>query len=576
MFKNSKSKNTSETDRKNSLRLWPGIVIVVLQWLIRFGIPVIEPDGLMIAVSGGLFGGLAVFIWWIFFSRAPRFERWSAILLILITMVATFQILHVSIATANVGMMFGIFSIPVLSLAFVLWAVLTRNLNQSTRRITMVFTILFSIGFWALLRSEGMDGEIHHKLVWRWSKTAEERLLAKNKEITGLIITDTSVISKVAEWPGFRGPNRDAVVNGLKIKTDWSKNPPVEMWRKPIGPGCSSFAVHGNLLFTQEQRGEYEMVTCYNLNTGDPVWDHKDSTRFWDSHAGAGPRSTPTLSKGHVYTLGATGILNALNELDGSVIWSRNAASDTKVEIPGWGYTGSPLVTDSLVIVSVSGKLAVYHSFTGEPVWYGPDGGESYSSPHLISIDGVQQILFTSKTCASGFALADGKILWSIPWTGAPIIQPMQFTNSLVFLNEGNLKGLRQIEIKNASGSWTTHEKWISDKVKMNFNDFVIHKGYVFGFDGPYLSCIDSKTGESKWKGGRYSGQVLLLADQDLLLILSEKGDLFLVMAKPDKFTELAKFPVFKAKTWNHPVLAGNILIVRNSEEMAAFKLALF
>jgi outer membrane protein assembly factor BamB len=380
-----------------------------------------------------------------------------------------------------------------------------------------------------------------------------------------------------AEWPGFRGPQRDGAVRGVRIKTDWSQSPPVELWRRPIGPGWPSFAVRGDVFYTQEQRGDDEVVACYRLTTGEPVWAHRDAARFWESNAGAGPRATPTLNRGRVYTFGATGILNALNADNGAVVWSRNVASDSDTEVPAWGFASSPLVIDDVVIVAAAGKLVAYEFATGAPRWTGPDGGGSYSSPHPLAIGGIRQILLLSGDGATSIAPADGKLLWKHSWPGSTIVQPALTDDGDVLITTGGAAGgigTRRIAVTHASGGWSVKERWTSIGLKPYFNDFVVHKGYAFGFDSRILSCIDLKDGKRNWKGGRYGhGQLVLLPDQDLLLVLSEEGELALVGATPDEFRELARFPAVEGKTWNHPALADGVLLVRNGQEMAAFRL---
>jgi outer membrane protein assembly factor BamB len=381
----------------------------------------------------------------------------------------------------------------------------------------------------------------------------------------------------MANWPGFRGPHRDGIVRGVRIRTDWPASPPVEMWRRPVGPGWSSFAVRGDLLYTQEQRGDDEVVSCHNLITGAPVWRHTDAVRFWESNAGAGPRATPTLGGGRLYTFGATGILNALDASNGTVVWSRNVASDTGAEVPVWGFSNSPVVVDDVVIVH-AGMLVAYGLATGDRRWSGPARGGSYSSPQLLMIGGVAQILMMSETGATSVAPADGTLLWEHPWPGSPIVQPARVADGDVLVSTAGASGgigMRRLAVAHGSGGWKVEERWTSIGLKPYFNDFVVHKGHAFGFDGSILACIDLQDGQRRWKGGRYGyGQLVLLPDQDLLLVLSEEGELALVAATPDRFTELARFPGVEGKTWNHPVLAGDVLLVRNGQEMAAFRLS--
>lgn len=561
---------------RKPLRLWPGIVAVALQWLGWFVLPAIAPKAVFVALLMGVFGGLAIVLWWLFFSRAPWLERIGALVLIVLALIGTKRIVHESIAGGAMGMLLYILAIPVFGLALVAWATITRRFTTTARRIALLVTIALGCGVFMLVRTGGLTAEFKNDLHWRWSKTPEERLLAQASEESPAPASQAAPANPDNGWTGFRGPQRDGAVRGVKIKTDWNTSPPQQLWRRPVGPGWSSFAVHDGRLFTQEQRGEEEMVSCHDLKTGKPVWTHRDRARFYESNAGAGPRATPALSNGRVYAQGATGIVNALDEQTGKVIWTRNAVSDTGAKVPGWGIAGSPLVVNDLVIVAAAGNLVAYEIESGKPRWFGPSGGSGYSSPQLVTINGVQQVVLLKSSGAISVSLADGKLLWEHEWGGEPIIQPAVMTNGDLLLSVSEASGLRRLAVGQTSGAWNVQERWTSEELSPWFNDFVVHNGHAFGFNGSSLACINLEDGKLKWKGNkRYGyGQMVLLPEQDVLIVLSEQGELALVKATTDQFTEVAHFPALEGKTWNHPVLAGDVLLVRNDHEMAAFRLS--
>jgi hypothetical protein len=602
------------------------------------GASVFEMPVEVIGMMAGLACGLGIVLWWLFFSRAAWSERIGAIVLMVVALMITYQLADVSIQGSHQGLMLPLYSIPVVTAALVIWAVATRSLQDRARRTWMVAVIVLACVPFVLMRTAGVLGagsELH----WRWTPTPEELLLARGTDTlkplpsapapapvemskapveansiaastiaaddeppaspldrtpataapasaakTGSAAAAASNASRArepeeSEWPGFRGPNRDGVVPGLRINTDWSAAPPVQIWRRPIGPGWSSFAVHGDLLYTQEQRGEDEIVACYTVSTGEPVWRHRDPIRFYESNAGAGPRATPTLHDGRVYSMGATGVLNALDARTGALLWTRNAATDTGKTVPDWGIASSPLAFEDLVIVAVAGQLAAYDARTGVPRWTGQAGGTGYSSPHLTTIDGVPQVMLMRGARTISVAPSDGTLLWEHS-SGPPansVVQPALIAEGEVLIAPGDAMGglgLHRIGVSRSEGGWKVEPRWVSRGLKAYFNDFVVHKGHAYGFDGSILASVDLTDGERKWKGGRYgNGQLVLLKAQDLLLVTSEEGALVLVRATPERFEEVAKVQVMNAKTWNHPVVVRDVLLVRNGEEMAAFRL---
>ena len=347
---------------RKPLRLWPGVVAVVLLLLAKYGLKAAVPGfkGFALGAQASFIGVALVLLWWLLLSRARWYERLGALGLMVAALGGAWALKHESMGP----FWLLVYAVPLLCVAFVASAVASRHFADGPRRATMAATIMVVCCGWILVRTEGISGDHVAKFAWRWSPTGEEKLQARGVEapvapppmVTSPAAPSAAPVAAPSvrplaaaseppdpvaaagpEWPGFRGPHRDGVVRGARIATDWSASPPVLVWRRPVGPGWSSFAVRGSVFYTQEQRGEEEVVAAYELSTGKPVWTHRDAARFFESNAGAGPRATPTLSRDRVYTFGATGILNALDAEDGSVVWSRNVASDTGAKRPDLG-----------------------------------------------------------------------------------------------------------------------------------------------------------------------------------------------------------------------------------------------
>ncbi len=583
-------------------RLWPALVLIVAYWL---GWVVVTPLKETLHVNGfmqfmyyfwaPMIVAALMLVWVLFLSRLAWLDRLCFVGWLAIGGIAARYLVDRS-------MLFGLimYGLPVAMTAAVVWLVVMRGAPTLFMRLGLVAVCVASWGYYALIRIDGIDGNLATTRNWRWVQTSEQRYEMELRSVAHRSgprpsadegssvrqLTPDDLAISAGDWPEFRGVKRDGTVHGVSVATDWKAQKPRELWRRRVGPGWSSFATVGNFAFTQEQRGEQEVAVCFDIATGEEIWSHTDQARFWEVVAGAGPRATPTLHEGKLYTQGASGVLDCLDAATGDLVWKRDIKADAQVkDPPAWGYASSPLVTHGLVITFAGGKdsqsVFAYDAATGQPKWHGGQGTHSYSSPHLASIGGTEQVLMVSDHGLESFDPASGALLWESPWSMQGMFrvnQPLVLSGDAtlpdrVLISTGMSMGSKLVAVKKVSDKWDVSEQWFTKDYSPYFNDAVVYEGHLYGFDGPIFLCVDLATGKKLWKKGRYGhGQVLLVADQGLLIILSEKGELVLVAADPKDLKERGKFQAIKGKTWNHPVLVGTRLLVRNDQEMACFE----
>lgn len=477
--------------------------------------------------------------------------------------------------------------IPILATSLlVLWFLISPRFSGKTRLGGLMVIILVGAAAKWMVRVDGViDGRGLPRLVWRWStghKPAVTTLPGHSEP--GLPSTQDPRLAEAANVPQFFGPKRDGTAPEVNLSTDWTATPPKQLWRQPIGAGSSAFAVVEGRALTQEQRGEDEAVTCYDLLTGRLLWAHTDKAHFTEWQGGEGPRATPTVHEGRVYTVGGTGILNCLDLATGKPLWQHRVLEENKLANITWGISGSPLMVDEHVIVSTGRAdkaaqpplLIAFKLTDGAEAWRTGPGEASYSSPMIATLAGRRVILYQGARSLTAHDPATGDILMDHPWGNDKwprASQPVVIAPDRVFLSAGYGMGCRMLQIKaEADGKLTSIELWASLKMKTQFNSVALYKTHLFGLDDGRLTCLDISSGDRLWKEGSFkSGQSLLVGD--LVIVQNETGPVHLCAAAAEGFKEFGKIDALSSKTWNHPVLAGRYLLVRNDREAACYEL---
>jgi outer membrane protein assembly factor BamB len=376
-------------------------------------------------------------------------------------------------------------------------------------------------------------------------------------------------------WTSFRGPERDGHYRQQPVRTDWGRAL-TPLWKQPVGSGFASFAIADGRAFTIEQRGVREVAAAYDLVTGRELWTNAWNALFQEN--GDGPRATPAWHDGRLYVLGGTGEFRALDAATGRTLWRTDILADAGAQNIEFGMSASPLVVDNTVVVLAGGtngqSVVAYDRQSGKRVWGALDDRASYSSPMLVALAGVRQILTFTATRLVGVSPENGRLLWEFPWsTVNQASQPLIAGPDRVFVSTGSGPDATMLQLAaGADGQLTVRELWRTNRMNNHFTSSVLHDGFIYGLDESILTCVDASNGELKWKGGRYGyGQVMLANGH--LIVLTEEGELALVRADPKAHQEITRFAAIEGKTYNHPAMSDGILLIRNIEEMAAFDL---
>jgi outer membrane protein assembly factor BamB len=377
------------------------------------------------------------------------------------------------------------------------------------------------------------------------------------------------------DWPQWRGMNRDGVSHEKGWASQWPTEGPKQLWKAAVGVGYSSMSVANGRLFTMGNVSEVDNVYCLDAKTGKEIWKHSYPCSSKDPNGYPGPRCTPTVDGDFVYTVSRDGQLFCLAVADGKVVWQKDYKKDYGGKVPQWGFSTSPLVEGSMLIIEAGGpgaSMVALDKKTGKEIWKAGDDKAGYSSPIAFTWKGDREIaLFTASGIVARKA-NDGQELWRHDWktsydvnAATPIV-----SEDKMFISSGYNTGcaLLQFSVKPPKVVWQ------NKAMRNHVNSSVLHEGFLYGFDEKDLKCLDFKTGEVKWSEGSFGKGSVILADGKLI-IYSDNGRLATAEANPAGYKEISSAQVLGGKTtWSLPVLADGNIFCRSLENLIALDVA--
>ena len=395
--------------------------------------------------------------------------------------------------------------------------------------------------------------------------------------ISAAITASLAGQSRPADFPQWRGANRDGVVAPAGVPQSWPERL-TRKWKVEVGLGYATPVVIGNRVFMFARQGENEVLEALDADTGKQIWESSYAVSFTVNPAAArhekGPKSTPTFAGGKLFTLGMTNIVTAFDAATGKRLWQKPASSAQ----PLYHTAMSPLVDRGLVIVHVgghnNGTLNAYDVNTGAVKWHWDGDGPSYGSPIAVDVDGTRQIVVFTQENLVGVSAADGALLWKRPFSTSSTqnaITPILYNQTVIV--SGLDKGVAAFRIVKKNGGWDTENVWENTDVSLYMANAVVVNDMLVGLShknsGQFFG-LDAKSGKTAWTSApRQATNAAILRAGDLLFVLKEDAELIVTRVGPKGFETVRTYTVADSATWALPAISGNRLFVKDVASLA-------
>ena len=404
--------------------------------------------------------------------------------------------------------------------------------------------------------------------------------MKKNKLLEAVIVGCMILISAgwmfAQDWPQWRGPNRDGKVSGFTAPQEWP-NELTNKWKTIVGLGDSTPALVGDKLYVFTRQGDEEVTLCLDASSGKELWKDKYKAQAVTGPPSRhpGPRSSPSVAKGKVVTLGVGGVLSCLDAATGKVLWRKDPFPKV---VPQFFTAMSPIIIDGMTIAHLGGKgngaIIAYDLISGDQKWKWADEGPEYASPALLTVENTKQIVTLTEKSIVGIGAADGKLLWQLPFiperraynAATPIIDG----HTVIYTGAG--RGVKAVKIEKNTDGFAAKELWSNTEVATQFNSPVLKDGLIFGLSNRgNLFCINSQNGQTAWidPTSRDRGGFASIVDVgSVILALPSNSELIVIKPIDKEYTELARIKISDTSIYAHPVIAGNRVFIKDQETL--------